>query len=134
MVKPLVTPVLEVTCQAPDWLSTTAKQFFIDTYPTFRTYGTERDLPLYTQLCVAYGLAVDSASELNGKLLVNDGSAGKRKNPLFQVWRESTSMFNALASKFQMSPADRQKALNEATTAQSTMAQLLLKAQNAPKV
>ena len=93
----------------PSWLSETGVQIWNEILPEILHTAKAIDMSLFAQMCASYGMAVESQLVLQAQGLVLTNSHGSRKNPAYQVWRDSVSTFNLLAQQFGLSPASRVK-------------------------
>lgn len=103
----------------PKHLGTEARRFWRKVAPELHRLGmlTEVDLAAFERLSESYGLAVQAMKDIkkNGPIEVasvfrKDGEVSgerRQKNPAIQVWRDSTTLFKALAAEFGITPATR---------------------------
>lgn len=71
---------------------------------------TVADLPLFTQLCIAYELMVEARAKITEEGLFRKDEEGvQRKHPGVQVWRDAMMAYAKLGAEFGLSPASREK-------------------------
>ncbi len=98
--------------EPPQWLSDDARQVFETVARALEAEGlaTEADSAALALCATAYSLAVRAAQELELEgIMTSDRAHGgeSRKSPAWQVFRESTVIFERLADRFGMSPRAR---------------------------
>lgn len=99
--------------QPPDWLPLAGKKIWAELLPELQQSGAKAiDIGLFTHLCAAFGMAEEAQEALRKEGLVVHNSHGSRKNPAYQIWRDSVSTFNQIAQQFGLSPASRVKMSN----------------------
>ena len=91
------------------------------------------DAPMFRLAAEHYAIAVQAAQELrksveDGGGLTVEGRDGAKKNPLFQVFRDSSMAFKAFATEFGMTPSARARLQLPEEAEQMSLAEMLFQA------
>ncbi len=98
--------------QPPDWLSDDARKVFETVARTLEAedVATDADVAALALCATAYSLAARAAQELevDGVVIADRAHGGEaRKSPAFQIFRESTGIFERMSDRFGMTPRAR---------------------------
>ncbi|WP_440901640.1 phage terminase small subunit P27 family [Actinosynnema sp.] len=103
-----VPPTQEVTC--PDWASDGARAIWARLAPGLEQRGvlTAWDLDAFLILCEALSRYRQATTLITSSHLLVQGAGGLVKNPALQIQAEAERMFLSYASRFGLTPSDRQ--------------------------
>ncbi len=74
---------------------------------------TEVDAAAFEFLCIHYGFAVEAGIDVwdpktgSIQFTVESAQGGEKKNPVFQIFKENSTMFKQFASEFGLTPSSR---------------------------
>lgn len=104
-------PQAPATGQIPDFLPEQGKAFLIEHGDRIRKeIGVKAsDEPMLFMIAATYGYAVAACEEIQAGGLVIGDEDTRRKNPAEAVFRAEAALFVQMATKFGLSPVDRQR-------------------------
>lgn len=103
-----IPPTSEITC--PEWASEAAREIWERLAPGLAARGvlTAWDFDAFLVLCEALARYRAATQLVNGSALLVQGGTGLMKNPALQVQAEAERTFLSYASRFGLTPSDRQ--------------------------
>ncbi|MCU1680848.1 MAG: phage terminase, small subunit, family [Amycolatopsis sp.] len=103
-----VPPTSDITC--PDWASGQARGIWERLAPGLEASGvlTAWDTDAFLVLCEALARYKSATQLVNGSALLVQGGSGLMKNPALQIQAEAERTFLTFASRFGLTPSDRQ--------------------------
>jgi P27 family predicted phage terminase small subunit len=103
---------LPADTKPPAVLGRVGRQLWRDLVPLLvsRQLLTPADVALFLHACLSYEFAIEAAQRLRSEGATRlDENGIERKNPNFQLWRDSLATFNRIASEFGLSPSSRER-------------------------
>ncbi|MFF5093571.1 MULTISPECIES: phage terminase small subunit P27 family [Actinosynnema] len=103
-----VPPVQDIAC--PDWASEDARAIWTRLAPGLEQRGvlTSWDVDAFLVLCEALSRYRQATTLINSSHLLVQGAGGLVKNPAIQIQGEAERTFLSYASRFGLTPSDRQ--------------------------
>lgn len=111
------TPFDVSTVQIPDWVYPEGRQFLEKLLPDLIWIIQDKDLNSLYMLANSYALIrrIYNSIQQDGLMVVSD--RGKpMKNPLLQALRDQINLFQSLAAKFGLTPSDRARMIQQASS------------------
>lgn len=121
----------------PEHLLAEGQEEFTRLLPHMRRAGYEKQIYFanYVAMCQAWGFAQAAAKRITvGNMLELDEHGVTRKNPAFQIIKDQMVIYNTIASKFGLSPADRAKIGSEMDAPKKGGILSIIARANAPKI